>query len=102
MQWDNRQKQAAQRLALCLQRVYRGHIGRKVAKVQYLQQDRIRSANVLMNACATAIERVWRGYCGRQDAKYLKKEMAEFLFAIREEEARDEQEEYLAMQKWFG
>jgi hypothetical protein len=55
-----------------------------------------------MIACATAIERVWRGYCGRQDAKYLKKEMAEFLFAIREEEARYEQEEYLAMQKWFG
>ena len=38
-QWDSKQKQTAQRLALCLQRVYRGHIGRKVAKVQYLQQD---------------------------------------------------------------
>lgn len=100
-QWDNKRKQTAQRLALCLQRVYRGHIGRKVAKVHYLQQDRARSANVLMNACATAIARVWRGYCGRQDAQYLRKEMAEFLFAIREEEAKDEEEEYLAMQRWF-
>lgn len=54
-----------------------------------------------MTACATAIARVWRGHCGRQDAKYLRKEMAEFLFAIREEEARDEQAEYLATrQKW--
>lgn len=69
--------------------------------MQFLRQDRMRSANVLMNACATAIARVWRGYCGRQDAKYLRKEMAEFLFAIREEEARDEEQEYLAMQKWF-
>ncbi|KAL7508051.1 hypothetical protein ACHAXN_005128 [Cyclotella atomus] len=100
-QWDNKRKQTAQRLALCLQRVYRGHIGRKVAKVHYLQQDRARSANVLMNACATAIARVWRGYCGRQDAKYLRKEMAEFLFAIRVEDAKDEEEEYLAMQRWF-
>ena len=81
--------------------MYRGHIGRKVAKVQYLKQDKIRSAKMLMTACATAIARVWRGHCGRQDAKFLRKEMAEFLFAIREEEARDEQAEYLATrQKW--
>jgi hypothetical protein len=50
------------------------------------------SANILMNAYyATAIKRVWRGYCGRMDAKNLWKEMAEFLFAIREEEAKDEE-----------
>ena len=100
-QWDNKQKQTAQRLAVCLQRVYRGHIGRKVANMQFLHQDRIKSANILMNACATAIARVWRGYCGRQDAAYLRREMAEFLFAIREEEARDEEEELLVKQKWF-
>ena len=55
------------------------------------QLQRAHSANILMNACATAIERVWRGYCGRIDAKNLRKEMAEFLFAIREEEAKDEE-----------
>ena len=102
MHWDSKKKQAAHRLALSLQRIYRGHIGRKVAKTHYLQQDKIRSANILMNACATAIARIWRGYCGRQDARHLRKEMAKFLFAIREEEARDEEEEYLAAQKWFG
>jgi hypothetical protein len=53
-----------------------------------------------MNACATAIERVWRGYCGRMDAKYLRKEMAEFLFAIREEEANDEAEYLMQRRMW--
>jgi hypothetical protein len=51
-----------------------------------------------MNACAPAIGKVWRGYCGRMDAKNLRKEVAEFLFAIREEEANYEESEYL-MQK---
>ena len=46
------------------------------------------------------IARVWRGYCGRLDAGYLRAEMAKFLFAIREEEAKDEEEEYLATQRY--
>ena len=49
---------------------------------------------------ATDIARVWRGYCGRIDAGYLRAEMAKFLFAIREEEARDEEEELLALQRY--
>ena len=53
------------------------------------------SADILMNACAPAIGKVWRGYCGRMDAKNLRKEVAEFLSAIREEEANYEESEYL-------
>ena len=102
--WDSRKKQADQRLAITVQRVFRGHIGRKIAKMCAFRQERNESINALMNGCAVAISRAWRGYCGRMDAKYLKKEMAEFLFAIREEEARDEEEEYLAttnpLQRW--
>ena len=46
---------------------------------------------MLKNDCATDIARVWRGYCGRIDAGYLRAEMAKFLFAIRQEEAKDEE-----------
>ncbi len=64
-----------------------------------LQRDRKKSNELLKNARATDIARVWRGYCGRIDAGYLRAEMAKFLFAIREEEARDEEEEFLALQR---
>ena len=102
LQWIKRREQVAQRLAICVQRVFRGHIGRRLAKVQSLQRDQKRSVDVLRNKCATTIARVWRGYCGRLDARYLQKEMAEFLIAIREEEARNEEREYLALHRWFG
>lgn len=74
-------------------------MGRKVARRQKLELEKSQYAEALMNASATDIARVWRGYCGRIDAGYLRAEMAQFLFAIREEEARDELEEYNATTK---
>lgn len=94
----NKKKQAAHRLAVTLQRVFRGFLGKKLARMRSLQRDRKKSDELLKNARATDIARVWRGYCGRIDAGYLRAEMAKFLFAIREEEARDEEEEFLALQ----
>ena len=60
------------------------------------QQQRIVYEERLRNDSVTNIARVWRGYCGRIDAGYLRAEMAKFLFDIRQEEARDEEEEYYA------
>jgi len=94
--WDNKKKQAQQRLAMTVQRVFRGHLGRNIARMRAIETERADYAEALTNACATDIARVWRGYCGRLDAGYLRAEMAKFLFAIREEEARDEEGEYLA------
>lgn len=67
-----------------------------MANARALHKERIKYTEALRNDCATDIARVWRGYCGRIDAGYLRAEMAQFLFAIRQEEARDEEEEYLA------
>jgi len=93
-QWYNKTKLAEQRLAITVQKVFRGYLGRKSTSIIQANQERTKSAEALMNNCATDIARVWRGYCGRIDAGYLRAEMAKFLFAIREEEARDEAEEY--------
>ena len=60
------------------------------------QQQRIAYEERIRNDSVTTIARVWRGYCGRIDAGYLRAEMAKFLFDIRQEEARDEEEEYYA------
>ena len=71
-------------------------MGRKVARIRSSEQKRVEYTEMIKNDCATDIARIWRGYCGRIDAGYLRAEMAKFLFAIREEEARDEEEEYHA------
>ena len=71
-------------------------MGRKVARIRASEQKRVEYMEMLKNDCATDIARVWRGYCGRIDAGYLRAEMAKFLFAIRQEEAKDEEAEYLA------
>lgn len=71
LQYSIKQEQAAQRcMTLSVQCIFRGHIGKKVTKLLYLQQERMRSADVRMNACAT--------YFGRQDAIYPRKNMAVF------------------------
>ena len=41
-----------------MQRVFRGHLGRTVARMRELEQERAYSAEALMNACATDIARV--------------------------------------------
>lgn len=93
-QRDNKKKYAEDRLANAVQRVFRGHVGRRVAGRQARARARVERAEALANDAATDIARAWRGYCGRLDAGYLRAEMAKFLFAIREDEARDEEEEY--------
>ena len=95
-QWHNKRKQEEQRLATTVQRVFRGFIGRRLANERARQQKRAAFEEALRNDCATDIARIWRGYCGRIDAGYLRAEMAKFLFDLREEEQRDEEEEYIA------
>ena len=100
-QFHNKKKQAEHKFAVNLQRVFRGYLGRRYAKACSLERDSARTDELLKNACATDIARVWRGYCGRIDAGYLRAAMARFLFTIRQEEARDEEEEFLALQRRF-
>ena len=93
--WENRRATARQRLAMTVQRIYRGHLGRKATR---LRATEVKSAEILTkmrNECVVDISRVWRGYCARKDADYLRDELARFVFAIRLDEAKDE-EEYLS------
>lgn len=97
--WECKKRQNEQALANSVQRVFRGYLGRKAARQVAQEKARADFAEALVNDSATDIARVWRGYCGRLDAGYLRAEMAKFLFAIREEEVRDEEEEYLIKRK---
>ena len=90
-EWEAKKK-SMNRLASTVQRMYRGHLGRK--RVKKIKQDKQKEALALayLNLCATDLQRVYRGYCGRRDAEQLRMEMAEFLFSLRVQEASQEED----------
>mmetsp|Transcript_17902 Transcript_17902/g.21915 ORF Transcript_17902/g.21915 Transcript_17902/m.21915 type:complete len:116 (-) Transcript_17902:229-576(-) len=80
--------------ALFIERIYRGHIGRKVTRRWASKKSEIEAINALMNASAVCMQRMWRGHSGRNVAKQLRKEMTEFIACIRIEEAKADEIEY--------
>jgi len=100
-EWEgkNRLYESTNRLASTVQRMYRGHLGRK--RVMKIKKERQEEALALayLNLCATDLQRVYRGYCGRRDAEQLRMEMAEFLFSLRVQEASQE-EDFLLNQEY--
>ena len=97
-------KRSSEKMAVCLiQRVYRGHLGRLVAKKWAAQMAEFEALRVLKVAAAVAIQRVWRGYLGREEAEDHRLELADFVMKLREEEAEEEEEEYWkthALARW--
>ena len=80
--------------AVVLARVYRGHLGRKAARRWARKKAELEAMNALMNASAITIQRVHRGHKGKVAASEVRMEMAEFIAQIREEEAKQDEEEY--------
>lgn len=76
-----------------IQQYYRGHIGRKAASLWREHFSRIQAHHALYVACSTTISRYWRGWKGRQEAKVRRREMAEFIIAMRQIDLDAEQTE---------
>ncbi|GMH74329.1 hypothetical protein TrST_g7101 [Triparma strigata] len=89
-----RQEKMEKASAVVLARVYRGHLGRKAARRWARKKAELEAMNALMNASAITIQRVHRGHKGRVAASDVRMEMAEFIAQIREEEAKQDEEEY--------
>lgn len=62
LQTTRRRQEAEKKSVLTIQRVYRGHLGRKAASRWALKAAEYAAINALMNASAIAIQRIWR--CG--------------------------------------
>ena len=77
-----------------IQRVYRGHIGRKAASRWALKRAEMNALNIIMNAAATCLQRIWRGYLARVLAVETRAEMAYFIALMRAEESAHDEEEY--------
>ena len=82
-----------------IQRYYRGRIGRRAADLWRQHRLRMEAHNALYVACSTTISRYWRGYKGRYEAKQLRREMAEFIIAMRQIDLDAEQREAAAKKK---
>merc|ERR1712238_529819 len=72
---------------LKIQQIYRGHLGRNAA--------------TLFNACSTSISRVWKGFTARKKYFKLQQEMANYILNIREEEAKQDEDEYWLNHKYL-
>jgi len=67
-----------------IQRIYRGHLGRKAANRWINTKADITALHALSTACAIAISRIWRGYIARKRAAHFKRQMTEYILRIRE------------------
>lgn len=79
---------------LLLQRIYRGHLGRKAAKRWAMKRAELVAINALLNAAAVCVQRIWRGYQGRILAIETRAEMAYFIALMRVQEAEMDEQEY--------
>jgi hypothetical protein len=85
---------------LQLQKIYRGHLGRKAAKRWALKRAELSAMNALLHAAATTIERVYRGYATRVYTIIKRTEMAQFIALMRVQEAQQDEEIYWQTHPW--
>ena len=77
-----------------IQRIFRGHVGRRVAKRWAIRQSEARAVRFLRLACSIAIQRVYRGHVDRVLVQQYRVELADFVLKLRADEATKVEEEY--------
>jgi hypothetical protein len=83
-----------------IQKVYRGHLGRKAAKRWALKRAELGAMNALLNATAITIQRVFRGHRDRNYARIKRQEMAQFIALMRVQESQQDEEIYWQTHPW--
>ena len=83
-----------------IQRVFRGHIGRKAAKRWALKRAELGAMNALLNSTAICIQRCYRGYLARVLTVRKRAEMAQFIALMRAQEAQADEEVFWETHPW--
>ncbi|TMW64502.1 hypothetical protein Poli38472_011382 [Pythium oligandrum] len=91
---ENQKAKREARAALYIQRMYRGHMGRRAGKKWMIRRREIDAQRALDNAAAVMLQRAYRGRLGRLKAEERRIELAEFISQVRADEAIEEEEEY--------
>lgn len=82
-----------------IQRVLRGHIGRKAAHRWRQKRGEYNATNSLMVSAAVCMQRVLRGSWGRKRAKTIRAGIAAWLARLVDDEARDFEADVLSTNK---
>lgn len=85
---------------MMIQRVYRGHLGRKAAKRWALKRAELGAMHALLNATAITIQRYYRGYRARVFTIIKRMEMAQFIALMRVQESQQDEEVYWQTHPW--
>jgi len=83
-----------------IQRMYRGHLGRKAAKRWALKRAELGAMHALLHSTAVCVQRCYRGYLARVNAAKKRAEMAAFIALMRAQEAKSDEEVYWATHPW--
>mmetsp|Transcript_24769 Transcript_24769/g.40112 ORF Transcript_24769/g.40112 Transcript_24769/m.40112 type:complete len:587 (-) Transcript_24769:265-2025(-) len=82
-----------------LQRVVRGHIGRKAGLKFSLKVLEYRAFRALVYACVITVQRVFRGWKGRQRASRVRRGIADFILQMGQESDSDDDDELKELMK---
>lgn len=85
---------------VALQRIYRGHVGRKAARRWYLKRAELKAMTSLLTAAATCVQRIYRGHLARVFTVVKRTEMAQFIALMRVQEAATDEEMYWQTHPW--
>jgi len=80
--------------ARIMQRVYRGYIGRRNAKIWAVKRAELEAMNALLHQTAIIIQRTYRRYLASVLTDETRKEMAQFIAFLRDQEAKQDEEQY--------
>jgi len=83
-----------------LQRMYRGHVGRKAARRWYLKRAELKAMTFLLTAAAICVQRIYRGHLARVFTVVKRTEMAQFIALMRVQEAAADEEMYWQTHPW--
>jgi hypothetical protein len=85
-------RQTHSNAAVGVQKVYRGHLGRKIAKKWAMRRQEIDGQRALFCVAALTIQRFYRGYWARLHSGEMRKELVAFIFDLRLKEAQENEE----------
>lgn len=84
---------------LLIQRIYRGHIGRKAAQRWHAKRAEYNATNSLMIAAAINLQRFTRGCWGRRRARTVRAGVARWLAHLFDDESREFEADVLSTNK---
>ncbi|CAM9473461.1 unnamed protein product [Chrysoparadoxa australica] len=95
----NDQTKRERAATLVLQRIYRGHLGRKAAETWIAHRLEMQALHMLMQCSALTMQRAYRGYRGRARATRVRCRITLFLAKLADEGAVEYKEQLLASDK---